>query len=306
MAQANVHRIPGVGVLVLRGPQQVAKGLWRISPDPLRAAASNSARRPLRFCSQTHTGTSGVTQTRGSAGAAWVLPAPPGTGRTNPAVCLSPDTHCPGWGPSSPARGAARTPTPSSPRPPSPRPVSLYPVSLGRHRARPQGARATGPLWPGATGRSTAPGCTVRPPGHFSQLRWAEISGMQTVVWGCPLAFSVSTPNPRGSALPTESRCPRGSQDPPPYRGTSGTPEPGQGPTLAWRDMRVHTHIHVCSQKGTTTASWLPGAGGQSLPTLQRWPPLTQGPRGGPWGRRYEARVLPPRIPAICTQTLAC
>lgn len=248
-------------------------------------------------------GTSGVTQTRGCRRCLGL--AHPTWHGADTAVCLSPDTHRPGWGPSSPARGAARTPTPSSPPPPSPRPVSLYLVSLGRHRAGPQRHERGGPC-------GLEPRAAPHPQAARSDPGTLQPAPLGRNIWnadcgaGLSLSFQCFCPKPKRLCCAHGKSLPMRQPRPPPYRGTSGTPEPGQGPTLAWWDMRVHTHTHVCSQKGTATAFRLPEAGCQSLPTLQRCPPLTQGPRGAPWGRRHEARVLPPRIPAICTQTLAC
>lgn len=96
---------------VLRAPHWVAEGLWRISQDPLKVAASNSAWWLLSLCSWTHEGTLGGTQTWGSVGAAWASPTPPGTRETNSAVCPVPSHALSRAGPCLvSAQGAAGSP----------------------------------------------------------------------------------------------------------------------------------------------------------------------------------------------------
>lgn len=86
-------------------------GLWRISQDPLRAVASNSAWWLLSLCSWTHEGTLGGTQTWGAVGAAWASPTPPGTREANSAVCPAPSHALSRAGPRPiSAQGAAGSP----------------------------------------------------------------------------------------------------------------------------------------------------------------------------------------------------
>lgn len=152
-------------------------------------------------------------------------------------------------------------PGPRPPAHPLPRPRGQCPSIPSPWVGTGQGLRGTSEGAPVAWSRGPlhTPRLHGQTPGSFSQLRWAEISGMQTAVRGCPLAFSVSAPNPRGSAVPTESRCPRGSQDPRPIEGQVGHLSQAKAQPCPGRTC-VSTCTHTCARR--------------------RAPPLPSGSRG--------------------------